>query len=125
MNDADFLTGTVLLGRRSYEGFSSYWPRIADAHDDPDNRTLSDDNRELSRIYNALDKGVVTDSYTPPEDNPWRSTTTVVRRDQTANPNGSTPIAVLEPAIQRAVAKHDRSSIRELPDGAAARPRGC
>lgn len=40
----------------SYEGFSSYWPVIADAPDDPDNRALSDDNPELSRIYNALEK---------------------------------------------------------------------
>ena len=73
--------GTVLLGRRTYEGFSSYWPGIADAHDDPGNRALSRGNRELSRIYNALDKAVVTDRYTPPEDNPWRGTTTVVRAD--------------------------------------------
>ena len=27
--------GTVLLGRRSFEGFSSYWPQIADAPSDP------------------------------------------------------------------------------------------
>jgi dihydrofolate reductase len=76
--------GTVLLGRTSYEGFSSYWPDIADAPDDPDNRALSDDNRELSRIYNGLEKVVVTDSYTPPADNPWHDTTTVVRRDDVA-----------------------------------------
>lgn len=73
--------GTVLLGRTSYEGFSSYWPGIADAPGDPDNRALSDDNRELSRIYNRLDKAVVTDSYAPPADNPWYDTTTVIRRD--------------------------------------------
>ena len=36
--------GTVLLGRRSFEGFSSYWPRIADAPHDPLNRALSEDN---------------------------------------------------------------------------------
>jgi dihydrofolate reductase len=77
--------GTVLLGRRSYEGFSSYWPGIADAPDDRDNRALSDDNRELSRIYNALEKAVVTDRYTPPEDNPWRATTTVVGRGDVAD----------------------------------------
>jgi dihydrofolate reductase len=39
---------------------------------------LSEDNRELSRIYNRVEKVVVTDSYTPPEVNPWYDTTTVV-----------------------------------------------
>ena len=66
----------VLLGRTSFEGFSSYWPAIADAPDDPDNRALSADNRELSRIYNELPKTVVSDSYTVPDDNAWRDTTT-------------------------------------------------
>jgi hypothetical protein len=49
--------GTVLLGRTSFEGFSSYWPGIADAPDDPGNRALSADNRELSRIYNTSQVG--------------------------------------------------------------------
>jgi dihydrofolate reductase len=71
---------TVLLGRKSYEGFSSYWPHIADAAADPDNRALSDDNRELSRIYNGLQKVVVSDSYRVPVDNPWFENTTVVSR---------------------------------------------
>ena len=30
--------GTVLLGRRSFEGFSSYWPNIATAPHDPADR---------------------------------------------------------------------------------------
>ena len=63
--------GTVLLGRTSFEGFSSYWPGIADAPADPGNRALSADNRELSRIYNTLPKAVVSDTYTVPVDNPW------------------------------------------------------
>jgi hypothetical protein len=46
----------VLLGRKSYEGFSSYWPAIVDAPADPTNRELSDDNRGLSRIYNLIGK---------------------------------------------------------------------
>lgn len=78
-------SGTVLLGRASYEGFSSYWPGIVDAPADPDNRALSEDNRELSRIYNELAKVVVTDSYTPPTGNPWQDTTTVVPRDDVAH----------------------------------------
>jgi dihydrofolate reductase len=77
--------GTVLLGRTSYEGFSSYWPGIVDAPIDPDNRALSEDNRELSRIYNRVEKAVVTDSYSPPAVNPWSETTTVVPRGDVAD----------------------------------------
>jgi dihydrofolate reductase len=73
--------GTVLLGRTSYDGFSSYWPGIADAPPDPANRALSDDNRELSRIYNGLEEVVVTDRDAPADDNPWHDTTTTIRRD--------------------------------------------
>jgi dihydrofolate reductase len=70
----------VVLGRASFEGFSSYWPGIAEAPEDPGNRALSRDNRELSRIYNGLPKTVVSDSYAVPSDNPWHSVTTVIRR---------------------------------------------
>lgn len=76
--------GTVLLGRASYDGFSSYWPGIADAPADPENRALSDDNRELSRIYNDLGKAVVSNGEPLPADNPWYDTTTVVRREDVA-----------------------------------------
>lgn len=72
--------GTVLLGRTSFDGFSSYWPGIADAPADPGNRALSQDNRELSRIYDRLPKAVVTDGPPPGADNPWHATTTVVPR---------------------------------------------
>jgi dihydrofolate reductase len=72
--------GTVLLGRRSFEGFSSYWPRIADAPHDPDDRALSDDNREISRLYDPLPKIVVSDGLVVPADNPWHGVTTVVPR---------------------------------------------
>jgi dihydrofolate reductase len=72
--------GTMLLGRRSFEGFSSYWPHIADAPHDPLNRALSDDNRELSRLYDPLPKIVVSDGLVVPEDNPWHGVTTVVPR---------------------------------------------
>jgi len=71
----------VLLGRRSFEGFSSYWPVIANAPEDPGNQALSAGNRELSRIYDGLPKVVVSDSYVVPADNPWAGTTTVIRRD--------------------------------------------
>jgi dihydrofolate reductase len=72
--------GTVLLGRSSFEGFSSYWPGIVSAPPDPDNRALSEVNREISRIYNQLPKVVVSDSYQVPEDNAWHAQTTVIPR---------------------------------------------
>lgn len=72
--------GTVLLGRRSFEGFSAYWPRIADAPHDPTDRALSEDNRELSRLYDPLPKIVVSDGLVVPVDNPWHAVTTVVPR---------------------------------------------
>src|SRR5215218_10399609 len=76
--------GTVLLGRTSFEGFSSYWPSIADAPADPGNRALSPDNRELSRIYNRLPKIVVSDGYSVPDENAWRDSTTVISRADAA-----------------------------------------
>jgi dihydrofolate reductase len=76
--------GTVVLGRRSFEGFSSYWPHIADAPHDPGNRALSEDNRELSRLYDRLPKIVVSDGLDVPADNPWHGVTTVVPRSAAA-----------------------------------------
>ena len=73
--------GTVLLGRRSFEAMSAYWPQVADAPPDPRNRALSDVNRETSRIYDRLPKIVVSDTYAVPANNPWQQTTTVVPRD--------------------------------------------
>lgn len=74
--------GSVLLGRTSYRGFSSYWPGVADAPADPGDRALSADNRALSRVYNGVEKVVVTDGYTPESDNPWHDSTTVVSRNE-------------------------------------------
>jgi dihydrofolate reductase len=74
--------GTVLLGRASYEMFGSFWPAVADAPADPANPALSDVNREFSRIYNQLNKTVVTDTYRPPTDHVWADTTTVVPRSE-------------------------------------------
>lgn len=73
--------GTVLLGRTSYQMFGSYWPGVADAPADPNDRAFSDDNRELSRIYNGVEKVVVSDSFSPPAEHPWHDTTRVVPRN--------------------------------------------
>lgn len=78
------LADVVLLGRKSFLGFSSYWPFVADAPADPDNRALSDDNRETSRVYNKVEKVVCSDTLVVPDDNPWRGTTKVVARARIA-----------------------------------------
>jgi dihydrofolate reductase len=66
---------TLLLGRKSYEGFKSYWPPIAD---DPDVRPVE---REISRLNTAIDKVVVSDSLTPDQTAPWHNTRIVNRAD--------------------------------------------
>lgn len=76
--------GTVLLGRNGFEMFSSYWPAIADAPEDPGNRAFSEVNRELSRTFDPLPKVVVSDSYVVPADNPWRDVSTVIPIAETA-----------------------------------------
>lgn len=76
--------GTVLLGRRSFELFSSFWPMIADAPDDPSNPALSAVNREFSRLYRDIPKIVASDGFVVPADNPWHDTTRVVGRTELA-----------------------------------------
>jgi dihydrofolate reductase len=65
---------TLLLGRRTFEGFRDYWPRIAD---DPDQPPVE---REISRLDNAIEKVVVSDSLTGADLGPWTDTTRIVRR---------------------------------------------
>lgn len=74
----------VLLGRKSFEGFSTYWPHVAEAPADPGNRALSDDNRRTSRAYNSVAKVVVSDSLRISSDSPWAESTTVVPRAASA-----------------------------------------
>ncbi len=59
---------TLLLGRVSYDGFRSFWPSVAD---DP-NATPT--QREISRLDNAINKVVVSDSMTPEQTEPWHNT---------------------------------------------------
>ncbi len=66
---------TVLLGRISFEAFKSYWPPIADdVGADPV-------EREFSKLYNAVDKVVVSDTLQPDQTAPWHNTTIVRRAD--------------------------------------------
>jgi dihydrofolate reductase len=66
---------TLLLGRRSFEGFRGYWPQIAD---DPEAAPVE---REISRLNTAIDKVVVSDSLTDADLAPWTNTRIVHRAD--------------------------------------------
>lgn len=66
---------TLLLGRRSFEGFKGYWPEIADRED------AAPVEREISRLDNAIDKVVVSDSLTEDDLAPWTNTRIVRRAD--------------------------------------------
>lgn len=66
---------TLLLGRASYDGFKSYWPPVAD----DDGATFL--QREISRLNNAIDKVVVSDSLTREQTEPWHNTRIVGRAD--------------------------------------------
>jgi dihydrofolate reductase len=67
--------GTLLLGRTTFDGFRSYWPRVAD---DPGADPIE---REISRRNNAIEKVVVSDGLTPAQTAPWRDTRIVGRAD--------------------------------------------
>jgi dihydrofolate reductase len=66
---------TLLLGRKSYEGFKSYWPPIVD---NPDVRPVE---REVSRLNNTIDKVVVSDTLSPDQTAPWNNTRIVARAE--------------------------------------------
>jgi dihydrofolate reductase len=70
----------ILLGRASFELFSSFWPMVADAPENAADPALSEVNREFSRRYRDIPKIVASDAYEVPADNPWRGTTRVIRR---------------------------------------------
>jgi dihydrofolate reductase len=65
---------TLLLGRNSYELFKGFWPDMAD------NPEATPAHRDLSRLENAMDKVVVSDSISADQTDPWRDTTSIVRR---------------------------------------------
>jgi dihydrofolate reductase len=64
---------TLLLGRKSYEGFRSYWPAIAEDVNQPAVE------REISRLNGAIEKVVVSNSLKPDDVEGW-GPTRVVRR---------------------------------------------
>ena len=66
---------TLLLGRTSYDGFKGFWPSVAD---DPNATPLQ---REISRLNNAIDKVVISDSMTSEETSPWHNTRIIGHAD--------------------------------------------
>ena len=66
---------TLLLGRTTYEGFRGFWPSVAD---DPKARPI---HREISRLDNAIDKVVVSDTMTAEQTKPWQNTRIISRAD--------------------------------------------
>lgn len=66
---------TLLLGRRSFEGFRDYWPSVAD---DPGAPPLE---REISRLNGAMGKVVVSDSLTDADLGAWPNSRIVRRAD--------------------------------------------
>lgn len=67
---------TLVSGARTYRGFVSYWPSVAD---DP---AQSDVDRAISRRHRELEHLVVSDSLTVEETGPWRDNTRILRRDE-------------------------------------------
>jgi dihydrofolate reductase len=65
---------TLLLGGTCYELFKGFWPKMKD---DPN---AADVVREISRLNDAIEKVVVSDSITQEQTEPWHTTTRIVRR---------------------------------------------
>ena len=68
---------TLLLGRTSFDMFRGFWPSVAE----DTSQDWSADNREISRLNNAIDKVVISDTLTPAEIAPWHNTRIVKRAD--------------------------------------------
>lgn len=66
---------TLLLGRTSYDGFKGFWPPV---EDDPNATPIQ---REISRLDNAIEKVVISDSLTSEETEPWHNTRIISRAD--------------------------------------------
>ncbi len=66
--------GTLLLGRNTYDGFKGFWPSVAD---DPN---FTPTHWEISRLDNAINKVVISDSMTREQTEPWQNTNRIIRR---------------------------------------------
>jgi len=74
---------TLLLGRTTYDGLRGFWPSVPD---DPNFAPTRIGNRraatlrEISRLDNAIDKIVISDSITSEQTEPWHHNTRIIRR---------------------------------------------
>lgn len=66
---------TMLLGRVTYDMFRGFWPSVAN---DP---SASATNREISRLMNAMEKVVISDTITSAQTEPWHNTRIISRAD--------------------------------------------
>jgi dihydrofolate reductase len=66
---------TLLLGRKSFEGFLAYWPSVQ--HDE----SQAPVEREISRLNTAIDKVVISDSMTEADKGDFGKVTIVRRAD--------------------------------------------
>jgi dihydrofolate reductase len=65
---------TMLFGATTFRQARTYWPKPA--HDP----NAPEVEREISRLYNILEKVVVSDTLQPNDTGPWTATTEVVPR---------------------------------------------
>ncbi|QXJ23290.1 dihydrofolate reductase family protein [Actinomadura graeca] len=67
--------GTLLLGRTTFEMFRGFWPSVAG------NENATADQREISRLDNAIEKVVVSDTLTRARTAPWDDAAIVSRSE--------------------------------------------
>jgi dihydrofolate reductase len=65
---------TLLVGRRMYDQMKGYWPSLAA---DPNAPPIE---QKVSRLLNAIDKVVVSDSLSLEEAQPWQGSTQIIKR---------------------------------------------
>jgi len=65
---------TMLFGATTFHGARGYWPPLAD------DAAAPEVEREISRLYNSLDKVVISDSTEAQDTTPWNDNTDIVRR---------------------------------------------
>ena len=65
---------TMLFGATTFHGARGYWPPLAD------DAAAPEVEREISRLYNTLDKVVISDNTEAEDTAPWNDNTDIIRR---------------------------------------------